>query len=151
MRIDSANLEFLFKVHKMFPESLVGYNPRSIATNSDGSLKYIWRLQQSYTMMLTGAAFVSRYNIEKYWRKEYEDARALVSAEWNCEDILMNVVCGTRPYFVKTGKEFQKQFGNGVSSKSGHNERRSVCLNTFVEMFGDAFTKHNNMIAISSL
>lgn len=66
------------------------------------ALEYIWWYENSYTLILTGAAFVSRYNIEKYWSKAYDAAREIVHEAWNCEDILMNVVIETVPMFVQT-------------------------------------------------
>ena len=123
----------------------MGYYPRKFEINSTfRDLVYNWHpAKDHYSMILTGAAFVSTAFIAMYNNKEDEIAtriRLYVDANMNCEDIGMNFLVSHYypeivPRLVIT-KPIEFTVKTSICSRPGHVERRSKCLNDFVKIFG---------------
>ncbi|KAM0351844.1 hypothetical protein ACHAPU_002357 [Fusarium lateritium] len=99
--------------------------------------------QDNYSMILSGLAFTHISYLE-YYHSEDEimmGVRELVDKAFNCEDIALNFVVSMLtcegPLLVRGKYKLDHQAArSGISTKSGHLDRRSQCLRKFVDMFG---------------
>ncbi|KAI5460785.1 glycosyl transferase family 64 domain-containing protein [Mariannaea sp. PMI_226] len=97
----------------------------------------------SYSMVLTGLTFV-HISFLDYYHSDVPlmaKIREYVDAEFNCEDIAMNFVTSMLtckgPLQVSGMKRPTNEMPKkGISTKPGHLQSRSKCVNDFVEMFG---------------
>lgn len=101
LRIPCTSLHIAFQEWKRHPERLVGWFPRFIRTSKDRSVDYLGEpdtiRENRYNMILTGAAFIdSNVYFNRYWSPDLGHLRALVDAERNCDDMLMNFVVASR-------------------------------------------------------
>ena len=130
---------------------MVGFNRRFVDWQQE-HLQYTFteERQGQYNIILTGAAFVSRANIESYWSQRYKRGRELVETFWNCEDLLMNAVAPDPPIFVRGEKEYQVVgLPGAMSGKSDHVSKRTQCLNSFREWYGsDWLSREQNTTVI---
>jgi hypothetical protein len=99
--------------------------------------------QNNYAMVLTNLAFSHMAFMDYYSSDNVVTTkiRDYVDEHMNCEDLAMNFVASylTREGALEIiGREPYKNFspGGGISTKPGHLEARSRCLNDFSEFFG---------------
>ncbi|XP_022156919.1 glycosyltransferase family 64 protein C4 [Momordica charantia] len=141
-----STVEFAFSVWQSAPETMVGFVPRmhwpDHSEGEMGRFRYggwwsVW-WSGTYSMVLSKAAFFHSKYLAIYSNNMPASIRDYVSKNRNCEDIAMSFlvanVSGTPPIWVK-GKIFEIG-SSGISSLGGHNERRSECVNRFVEEYG---------------
>ncbi|KAJ4972084.1 hypothetical protein NE237_005183 [Protea cynaroides] len=140
------SVEFAFSVWQSAPDTMVGFVPRSHwVDKSKGSMEYytyggwwsVWWMG-TYSMVLSKAAFFHQKYLFLYTNQMPASIREYVAKNRNCEDIAMSFLVanttGAPPIWVK-GKIFEIG-STGISSLGGHNERRTQCVNKFVEEYG---------------
>ncbi|KAJ7550685.1 hypothetical protein O6H91_07G112600 [Diphasiastrum complanatum] len=143
--VPCPTLELAFSVWLSAPESMVGFVPRMHWTDSkrhDTSYRYggwwsVW-WTGTYSMVLTKAAFFHKKYLDLYTYHLPPTIREYVRSERNCEDIAMSFLIanatGAPPFWVK-GRIYEIG-STGISSLTGHNHRRTHCLNYFSALFG---------------
>lgn len=141
-----AAVDFAFSVWQSAPDTMVGYVPRVhwVDPLKGERDKYIysgwWSVwwTGSYSMILSKAAFFHKKYLSMYTNEMPLSIREYVRKNRNCEDIAMSFLVanasGSPPIWVK-GSIFEIG-STGISSLGGHNERRSKCVNWFVEQYG---------------
>ncbi|CAF3605331.1 unnamed protein product [Rotaria sp. Silwood1] len=81
-------IEYAFHIWKEYPSRLIGFISRSHKSNT---LEYdASSLLCSYSMILTGAAFLHRWYLDFYTNIMSEQIRQYIKLHMNCEDIAMN-------------------------------------------------------------
>jgi len=141
VEISCEDLDFAFSTWQMIPSTMVGFVPRIHWIQDDGySYKRWWDVWSSgyYSMVLTKCAFFHRKYLELYTHEMDSRIRKHVDNWRNCEDLAMSFLVAKEsklpPVWVQ-GKV--KELGKtGLSSSSFHMQRRSNCLNKFVDLFG---------------
>jgi len=153
IRISCASLGFAFSIYKEFPERIVGFVPRMHVDDVKGSeFKVLYDHNRAgsfkkYSMILTGAAFISRKYLKLYWSSHELPSlmRDLVDEHFNGEDIAMNYLVASQnalshPIHVIPLDTWYMNVGTpGISNaKSGITHRRSrhVIINRLIEHFG---------------
>ncbi|OAA41637.1 EXTL2, alpha-1,4-N-acetylhexosaminyltransferase [Metarhizium rileyi] len=141
------DLEFVFQTWRKFGRRrMTGGFTRCALQEPDGQWKYSFCStddeQNNYNMILSGLAF-THISFMDYYSSQDEipkKIRAYVDEHFNCEDIALNFLTSllTRegPLLVK-GKDAYVSFvpKNGISTKPGHVEARSKCINDYNDMF----------------
>ncbi|KID96229.1 exostoses (multiple)-like 3, partial [Metarhizium majus ARSEF 297] len=141
------DLEFVFQTWRKFGRHrMTGGFTRCADRDADGGWKYTGcsteEGQNYYNMILSGLAF-THISFMDYYSSQDEvpkKIRAYVDEHFNCEDIALNFITsllsGEGPLLVK-GKEPYVSFvpKNGISTKPGHGEARTKCVNDYYDMF----------------
>jgi len=144
--IPCKTLEFGLSVHASFPDRIVGFVPR-LQGRSDGRLKYSYAwANEEYSMILTGAAFISRTWLIEYWCDKAlpSKVRRVVDEGFNSEDIGMNFVVAAanglkHPILVvPQGEQWYMGLGTPGISSSGqkHMAARTSVMQTLTEFVG---------------
>lgn len=141
-----STLEFAFTVWQSAPQTMVGFVPRmhwiDRSKGEMGRFRYggwwsVW-WTGTYSMVLSKAAFFHSKYLDIYTNNMPSSIRDYITKNRNCEDIAMSFlvanVSGAPPVWVQ-GKIYEIG-SSGISSLGGHSERRSQCLNWFVEEYG---------------
>ncbi|KAJ7296914.1 hypothetical protein O6H91_Y090800 [Diphasiastrum complanatum] len=141
--VPCKTLEFAFSVWLSAPDSMVGFVPRMHWTDSKppsytyGGWWSVW-WTGTYSMVLTKAAFFHKKYLDLYTYHLPPLVREYVRSERNCEDIAMSFLVANAtsapPFWVK-GRIYEIG-STGLSSLTGHNHRRTHCLNYFSSIFG---------------
>ncbi|QUC22442.1 uncharacterized protein UV8b_06683 [Ustilaginoidea virens] len=141
------DLEFVFQAWRKFGRRrMTGGFTRCAVQEANGRWKYSFcsadQGQDYYNLILSGLAF-AHISFMDYYSSQDEipkRIRAYVDQHFNCEDIAMNylvsLLTGEGPLLVK-GKDAYVSFvpANGISTRPGHIEARSQCLNDYNELF----------------
>lgn len=142
-----TSVGFAFSVWQSASDTMVGFVPRihwvdQLHKSSESRYAYggwwsVWWMG-TYSMVLSKAAFFHKKYLDIYTNQMPASVRDYITINRNCEDIAMSFlvanVSGAPPIWVK-GKILD--FGSsGISSLGGHTEKRSECVNRFVEEFG---------------
>ena len=124
---------------------IVGFVKRDYVVDNK-KLKYVISNLPSYTLLLTGASFLSKAFLDLYNNpnlKEPCKIRQFVSDEFNAEDIGMNFLVSAffpniKPIWCPDVKidEDSKVNRKGLSYQPQHGDKRSKALNYYVEVFG---------------
>ncbi|KAK7424291.1 hypothetical protein QQX98_000559 [Neonectria punicea] len=141
------DLEFVFQSWRKFGQHrLVGALARCSTVDAYGNWKYNFcsnkEEEDVYSMVLTNLCFSHISFLDYYSSNEttMNEIRDYVDDGFNCEDIALNYVqsllTGDGPLLVN-GREKYVNFvpSKGISTKKGHMEARSQCLNDFAKMF----------------
>nr|CAB3244012.1 exostosin-1-like [Phallusia mammillata] len=150
--LNIQEIDFAFEVWRNFPDRIVGFPARSHFWDvAKKRWVYTSKWSNSYSMVLTGAAFVHRYYFNLYSEWLPASTRAIVDDLSNCEDILMNMlvshVTGRPPIKVTQKKHYKdtSQQGQAKPAPGGvvsmwsdpqHFADRQTCMQKFVEFFG---------------
>lgn len=141
-----STVELAFDVWQSAPDAMVGFVPRiHWVDKSKGNGEHFiyggwWSVwwTGTYSMVLSKAAFFHRKYLSLYTNEMPASIKEYVSRNRNCEDIAMSFLVanatGAPPIWVK-GKIFEIG-STGISSLGGHNEKRTQCVNRFVDEFG---------------
>nr|XP_002128024.1 exostosin-1-like [Ciona intestinalis] len=149
--LNSQEIDFAFDVWRSFPDRIVGFPARSHFWNSSKS-KWVYtsKWSNSYSIVLTGAAFIHRYYLKLYSEWLPPSLRKTVDETSNCEDILMNMLVAhvTRlpPVKVTQKKQYKDTSASqpyvnhaGVVSRWSdprHFAERQTCMQSFEAWFG---------------
>uniref|UniRef100_H2Z4B3 Exostosin GT47 domain-containing protein n=1 Tax=Ciona savignyi TaxID=51511 RepID=H2Z4B3_CIOSA len=149
--LNVQEIDFAFDVWRSFPDRIVGFPARSHYWNSSKS-KWVYtsKWSNSYSLVLTGAAFIHSYYLRLYSEWLPDKLRHQVDETSNCEDILMNMLVShvTRlpPIKVTQKKQYkdtsaateQTNHGGVLSrwSDPRHFAERQTCMWNFEEWFG---------------
>jgi hypothetical protein len=141
------DLEFVFQTWRKFGRHrMTGGFTRCAVQESGGQWKYTMCSRDEghnqYNMILSGLAFAHISFLDYYSSEDDipKKIRAYVDEHFNCEDIALNymtsLLTGEGPLLVK-GKDPYVSFvpTSGISTKPGHIEARSKCLNDYNELF----------------
>ncbi|OAQ64947.1 exostoses (multiple)-like 3 [Pochonia chlamydosporia 170] len=141
------DLEFVFQSWRKFGRRrMTGGFTRCAVREANGKWKYSFCSKDeghnNYNMILSGLAFAHISFLDYYSSQDEipKKIRAYVDEHFNCEDIAMNfltsLLTGEGPLLVK-GKDPYVSFvpTNGISTKPGHIEARSKCINDYNDMF----------------
>ncbi|CAK8683774.1 unnamed protein product [Clavelina lepadiformis] len=152
--LNVQEVDFAFEVWRSLPDRIVGFPARShFWDEAKSKWVYTSKWSNSYSMVLTGAAFIHRYYLALYTDWLPLQVRNMVDQTSNCEDILMNMLVShvtRRPPIKVTQKKQYKdtspnQAQSGVLPSGGvitkwsdpqHFAERQVCMKSFVESFG---------------
>ncbi|KAK2608744.1 hypothetical protein QQS21_002733 [Conoideocrella luteorostrata] len=141
------DLEFVFQSWRKFGRRrMTGGFTRCAVPEPSGKWKYSFCSTDegnNYNLILSGLAFAHISFLDYY---SSEDAipkkiRAYVDEHFNCEDLAMNylvsLLTGEGPLLVKGNDPYVSYVPtNGISTKPGHIEARSQCLNDYNKLFG---------------
>ncbi|MBA0781529.1 hypothetical protein Gotri_002450 [Gossypium trilobum] len=140
-----TSVEFAFTVWQSASDTMVGYVPRMHwVDQKKGENKYkyggwwsVW-WTGTYSMVLSKAAFFHKKYLKLYTDEMPASLKEYITKNRNCEDIAMSFLVANAtdapPIWVK-GKIFEIG-STGISSLGGHSERRTECVNKFVDEFG---------------
>ncbi|MBA0726338.1 hypothetical protein Golax_002171 [Gossypium laxum] len=140
-----TSVEFAFTVWQSASDTMVGYVPRTHwVDQKKGENKYkyggwwsVW-WTGTYSMVLSKAAFFHKKYLKLYTDEMPASLKEYITKNRNCEDIAMSFLVANAtdapPIWVK-GKIFEIG-STGISSLGGHSERRTECVNKFVDEFG---------------
>ncbi|GMI86257.1 ECTOPICALLY PARTING CELLS, GIPC MANNOSYL-TRANSFERASE1 [Hibiscus trionum] len=154
-----SSVEFAFTVWQSAPDTMVGYVPRMHwVDQKKGNDKYkyggwwsVW-WTGTYSMVLSKAAFFHKKYLKLYTDEMPASIKEYITKSRNCEDIAMSFLVANAtsspPIWVK-GKIFEIG-STGISSMGGHSERRTECVNKFVDEFGRMPLVPTSMKAIDS-
>ncbi|XP_039258887.2 exostosin-1b-like [Styela clava] len=147
--LNTEEIDFSFEVWRTFPERIVGFPARSHLWDENRSKwLYTSKWQNSYSIILTGAAYIHRYYFALYSEWLPQSSRVLVNELGNCEDLLMNHLVGhvtkLPPIKVTQKKQYkdtsaiqgQKTEPQSRWADPKHFAERQTCMNKFTEMFG---------------
>ncbi|KAK7426212.1 hypothetical protein QQZ08_007241 [Neonectria magnoliae] len=142
------DLEFAFQSWRKFGRNrLAGALARCSSMDENGKWKYTFCSNDgddsSYSMIITNLAF-SHISFLDYYSSDdstMKEIREYVDQRFNCEDLAMNYVhsylTGEGPLLIQGHKRYVNYLpSKGISTKKGHLQARSKCLNDFVEIFG---------------
>lgn len=140
------DLEFVFQSWRKFGKfRLTGALARCSTIDKDGEYNYNFCSNDRddvYSMILTNLCFSHLSFLDYYWSNDTTMAgiRKYVDDGFNCEDIAFNymqsLLTGTGPLLVTGQDRYVNQNpSKGISTKPGHLEARSKCLNDFIDMF----------------
>mmetsp|Transcript_8396 Transcript_8396/g.14718 ORF Transcript_8396/g.14718 Transcript_8396/m.14718 type:complete len:189 (-) Transcript_8396:263-829(-) len=118
-----------------------------------------WNRSSTLGLTMAGGTMVHKRYYELYSKEK--DAMALVDEVHNCEDILMNwviakdlkqrnITSGVAVYMYPFFPAFppkpnlpnQTIESKGISTRPGHYEKRTACVQKFVQMFGFPITEY---------
>uniref|UniRef100_H2Z4B0 Exostosin GT47 domain-containing protein n=1 Tax=Ciona savignyi TaxID=51511 RepID=H2Z4B0_CIOSA len=141
--LNVQEIDFAFDVWRSFPDRIVGFPARSHYWNSSKS-KWVYtsKWSNSYSLVLTGAAFIHSYYLRLYSEWLPDKLRHQVDETSNCEDILMNMLVShvTRlPPIKDTSAATEQTNHGGVLSRWSdprHFAERQTCMWNFEEWFG---------------
>lgn len=113
---------------------------RHYSNGANSSIRYSYHVQDRYSMVLTGAAFLHKDYLRMYTESLPSEISKMVSELFNCEDIAMNFLvsnhCQCSAAYKVHAKEFVMTSQTGISTTSGnHTSERSTCLKTFSSAF----------------
>jgi hypothetical protein len=141
------DLEFVFQSWRKFGQHrITGGFTRCAVQESNGKWKYTMcssdEGHNQYNMILSGLAFAHISFLDYYSSEDDipKKIRAYVDEHFNCEDIALNYITslltGEGPLLVK-GKDRYVSFvpKKGISTRPGHIEARSKCLNDYNKLF----------------
>ncbi|KAJ3462278.1 hypothetical protein MRS44_007064 [Fusarium solani] len=140
------DLEFVFQTWRKFGrDRLTGALARCSDINAEGNYNYNFcsrKDRDDYSMILTNLCFSHISFMDYYWSNDttMSKIRDYVDEIFNCEDIALNYIqgllTGQGPLPVN-GRERYVNLNppKGISTKPGHLEARSKCLNDFAKMF----------------
>lgn len=153
--LNTQEIDFSFEVWRVFPERIVGFPARNHYWDSKkNQWSYTSKWSNSYSMVLTGAAYTHRYYLSLFIQFLPAELINLVDDLSNCEDILMNFLVShvTRlpPIKVTNKKQYKDSTASqekpravipsgGVISEwynPKHFADRQTCMLRFVEWFG---------------
>ncbi|ENH71376.1 Exostosin-like 3 [Fusarium oxysporum f. sp. cubense race 1] len=119
--------------------------PRCSDIDAEGNYNYNFcsrKERDDYSMILTNLCFSHISFMDYYWSNDSTMAkiRDYVDGVFNCKDIALNYVqrllTGQGPLQVNGRERYvNPNPAKGISTKPGHLEARSKCLNEFVKMF----------------
>lgn len=143
------DLEFVFQSWRKFGKHrMVGALPRCAELGDDGEWKYTFcpkndHGKQAYDMILTNLSFAHIALLEYYSSDDenMKKVRKYIDEHFNCEDIAMNhvtgLLTGEGPLLVRGREAYHNmEPSKGISTKPGHLQARSQCINDFAEIFG---------------
>jgi hypothetical protein len=141
--LSCEDMEFGFKVWQADQTAMVGFHPRlySRGLSQPSNFRYLINTVQMsglYTMVLTKLAFFHRKYLDEYTNSMDPGMKDYITTEHNCEDISMSFIVAKMskrpPIFVNAFiNEIEVK---GISSSSGHIQRRSYCLQQLAALFG---------------
>lgn len=131
-------IEYGFRVWKENPSRLVGFISRSHKSNTseyDASSSSC-----TYSMILTGAAFLHRWYLDFYTNIMSEQIREYVRLNMNCEDIAMNFLISylSKQSPIKIGHRetfYCYNCQESLSSKVNHYNQRTECIKYFSNIY----------------
>ncbi|KAG6152178.1 hypothetical protein E4U37_004145 [Claviceps purpurea] len=142
------DLEFVFQTWRKFGRRrMTGGFARCTIEEANHEYKYSFcstdDAHNNYNMILSGLSFAHISFLDYYSSNDAlaTKIRAYVDQHFNCEDIAMNylvsMLTGEGPLLVK-GKDPYVMLSppTGISTKPGHLEARTQCLNDFNKLFG---------------
>lgn len=157
VRVNCRSLQAGFDAWRTKPQSMTGFYPRlsipsrkhSIEDSSD--LTYhswpIVFLRQQMNFILTKACFLHERYMTMYWSEQHpREILDYVDKYKNCEDVAMSILVAnvTRaesearvpaiPIYVE-GSIADTGLSNGISSGTGHMDRRSRCLSDITRIY----------------
>lgn len=142
-----SDLEFVFQSWRKFGQNrLTGALARCHKLGVNGTLEYYFCSKSSsedvYSMVLTNLCFAPISFLDFYSSNDptMVQIRKYVDTHFNCEDIALNYMASmltqSGPLLVKGRKDYVNYVpAQGISTKPGHLEARSQCLNDFAEIF----------------
>jgi hypothetical protein len=130
-------IEYAFRVWKENRARLVGFISRS---HKADTLEYDAVSSCSYSMILTGAAFLHRWYLDFYTNIMSEYIREYVRINMNCEDIAMNFLISylTKQSPIKIGNRetfYCYQCEESLSTKINHYHQRTECIKYFSNLY----------------
>jgi len=148
----NEEMDFAFEVWRSFPERIVGFPARNHVWD-ETKLRWLYtsKWSNSYSIVLTGAAFMHRYYNHLYTEWLPQSTIKLVDELNNCEDLLMNMlvshVTKLPPIKVTQRKQYKDltaetrttpEKGGVVPQWSNpqHFSERQRCMTSFVDVFG---------------
>lgn len=157
VRVSCKSLQAGFEAWRAHPNSMVGYYPRLSAPSrkkGDGVSSYLtyysWPnvfLRQQMNFILTKACFLHERYMSMYSSEQHpQEILDYVDKFKNCEDVAMSILVAnvTRaeseshvpeiPIYVE-GNIADTGLSNGISSGTGHMDRRSRCLNDITRIY----------------
>jgi hypothetical protein len=139
--VSVESLESAFLEWKENPFRVMGYFPRSHAPGvNPGTLEYVFRPKQQYSMVLTKLMFIHAEYLKHYTCDMPQSIRDYVSVHRNCEDIAFNFMAsfvnnGPPMYYLDLSKE-DWGISTGISANTQvHAPSRSACLSEFASVF----------------
>lgn len=155
-----SSVEFAFDVWQSAPDTMVGFVPRvhwEDPLKEDGNkFRYggwwsVW-WTGTYSMVLSKAAFFHKKYFILYTNEMPSSIKEYTTKNSNCEDIAMSFLVanatGAPPIWVK-GKIFEIG-STGISSLGGHSDKRTECVNRFVDVFGRMPLEYTSVKAVDS-
>ncbi|XP_063939970.1 glycosylinositol phosphorylceramide mannosyl transferase 1 isoform X1 [Daucus carota subsp. sativus] len=141
-----SSVELAYSVWRSAPDAMVGFVPRihwidqskgNVNQYMYGGWWSVWWMGR-YSMVLSKAAFFHKKYLSLYTNEMPSSIREYTTKNRNCEDIAMSFLVanatGAPPIWVK-GKIYEIG-STGISSISGHTEKRTQCVNRFVAEYG---------------
>ena len=131
-------IEYAFRTWKENRARLVGFISRS---HKSKTLEYdASSTSCSYSMILTGAAFLHRWYLDFYTNVMPEQIREYVRLNMNCEDIAMNFLISylSKQSPIKIGNRqtfYCYKCQESLSSKINHYSQRSECIKYFSRIY----------------
>jgi hypothetical protein len=130
-------IEYAFRVWKENRARLVGFISRSHKVDT---FEYDAVSSCSYSMILTGAAFLHRWYLDFYTNIMSELIREYIRIHMNCEDIAMNFLISylTKQSPIKIGNRqtfYCYQCEESLSSKINHYQQRTECIKYFSNIY----------------
>lgn len=146
---EPADLEFVFQSWRKFGKyRMTGALPRCAEVNKKGEWDYTFCPKnddgkQPYSMVLTNLSFAHIALLDYYSSDDphMKKIREYVDDNFNCEDIAMNhvtgLLTGEGPLLVRGREAYHNmEPSKGISTKPGHLQARSQCINDFAEIVG---------------
>ena len=131
-------IEYAFRIWKEHRSRLIGFISRS---HNAQTLEYDASPSScSYSMILTGAAFLHRWYLDFYTHVMPDEIRAYVRSNMNCEDIAMNFLISylTKQSPMRIGNRetfYCYKCEESLSSKLDHYRQRTECIQVFSNIY----------------
>ncbi|CAF4466700.1 unnamed protein product, partial [Rotaria sp. Silwood2] len=131
-------IEYAFRIWKENRSRLVGFISRSHKSNT---LEYDASPSScSYSMILTGAAFLHRWYLDFYTNIMSKQIREYVQLNMNCEDIAMNFLISylSKQTPIKIGHRetfYCYKCQESLSNKINHYYQRTECIKYFSNIY----------------
>lgn len=145
MYFKPKDLEFVFQSWRSFGKwRMTGGFARCSVKDDQGQWKYDFcsKEEGTYNMILSGLAFAHISFLDFYSSDDVvaKQVRDYVDEHFNCEDIAINyfaaLLTGEAPLLVKGKEPFVSYVPkDGISTKPGHLEARTKCLNDYNKIF----------------
>lgn len=152
IRVDCASLAAAFSAWQSHPYSTVGFYPRLAEPSRRNTSEYVyhnwpevfWR--QQFNFILTKACFLHSRYLKMYSSDSHPQAiKDYVDKYFNCEDVAMSLLVANvttaesgsieaSPIYVEASVTDKGLF-NGISTGSGHMDRRSNCLTDLTAIY----------------
>ncbi|GAA5981896.1 hypothetical protein JCM10908_004658 [Rhodotorula pacifica] len=140
---------------------IVGFTGRDFEDKGNGEWAYTVRPKETYSMVLSNAAWLRREWLDKYWEDstEMEALRNYVDKVFNCDDILINYLVsnltGNAPLLLQPKTPLRVIGGDGMFARgsvdanstddaagsgggvptASHFEQRKICLGDYFSHF----------------